>query len=70
MKDLVEAIGQEIVPLLREPFAFFGHSMGADHCIRTHPLAACERPSASGESTCVCRSRSAVSAEPHSGSGA
>jgi surfactin synthase thioesterase subunit/glycosyltransferase involved in cell wall biosynthesis len=29
MQSLVETIGAEIVPHLREPFAFFGHSMGA-----------------------------------------
>ena len=29
MASLVETLGPEIVPHLREPFAFFGHSMGA-----------------------------------------
>ena len=29
LQSLVEIVGSEIVPHLREPFAFFGHSMGA-----------------------------------------
>ncbi len=29
MEGLVDALGPEFVPHLREPFAFFGHSMGA-----------------------------------------
>jgi len=29
MSEVVECVGEEIVPLLDRPFAFFGHSMGA-----------------------------------------